>query len=180
MLLNSGDTLLRISSFFILFFPQVAVLSPATETKAWAKRLIQLQVCVIYLSTALWKIQGGKWLDGSAALWAIRLPDLQRFPDLWLFHWPVPLQQLLGRAITWSTLAIEFGFPFLVWIKETRRWILWLTLGLHVGISLFMRLACFEFIMICHLVLFVTADEIDWTMGKLQRLRILLHPKGAN
>ena len=75
---NSGDGLLRILCFFLVFMPAGESLSvdrwrrhrenfwECPARAPWALRLVQIQVSVLYLSAAFFKIKGGGWTDGSA------------------------------------------------------------------------------------------------------------------
>ena len=80
LILNSGDTYLRVSAFFLIFSQAGAALwldrwrarrqgrvGPALEAGSpWALRLIELQLSLVYLSTFASEIEGGMWRDGSA------------------------------------------------------------------------------------------------------------------
>ncbi len=176
MVLNGGDALMRITSFLLLFSPSVALMS-RDPASVWAKRLIQVQISVLYLSTSLWKIQGVKWQDGTAAFWSIQFPSLKRFEENLIFTTPDWAQEVLARVGTWGAFGIEFLFCFLICFRETRRVMLGLTVLLHLGIAITMRLAFFECVMICHLALFLTHEEVRWLIKKMTFGRVDIDTK---
>ncbi|SEL48682.1 hypothetical protein SAMN05444354_106187 [Stigmatella aurantiaca] len=107
-----------------------------------ALRVLQLHLCLVYLSTGVEKALGPQWQDGEALWKALMQPLYGQFDFAWMASVP-----LLTKLVTWSTLVIEIGYPLCVWPRQTR--LLWvaLTLGLHLGIGLFMGLWLFSGIM---------------------------------
>jgi hypothetical protein len=105
-------------------------------------RVLQLHLCLVYLSTGVEKALGEQWQSGEALWKALMQPLYGQFDFAWLASVP-----LLTKLATWSTLVIEIGYPLFVWPQKTR--LLWvvLTLGLHLGIGLFMGLWLFSGIM---------------------------------
>ena len=129
---NSGDGLLRILIFFLLLAPAGASLSvdrwrrnrdrfwefPARAP--WALRLVQIQVSVVYLSTAWLKLHGPDWLHGTAVSYTARMADYNRFPlPAVLSHSPV-----FSAATTYWTIAIELMVGILVWNRAARPFVL--------------------------------------------------------
>jgi hypothetical protein len=48
----------------------------------------------------------------------------------------------------WGTLVVEIGYAFLVWPRRTRKAWCIATIGLHLGVGLFMGLVFFSSVMI--------------------------------
>ncbi len=172
LILHSGDTLLRISAFFLIFSRSGTCLSldrwlltrwnpsppPIPLIPAWPGRLIQIQLCLVYLATALWKFQGSMWLDGTALYYTSRLQEFWRFRVPYIFEhlWTIKLA-------TYATLVIEFSLGTLVWIKELRHPILAAGLLLHLGIEYSMNIPLFAFTMTSGYVLFLNGtDLVRW------------------
>jgi hypothetical protein len=175
MVLNGCDSLMRITSFLLIFSPSVT-LKTRDPASRWAKRLIQIQLCVLYLSTALWKLQGPKWQDGTAAFWSIQYPSLKRFDENIIFAAPDWAQEILARVGTWGAFGVEFLFCFLVFFRETRRVMLVFTMLLHLSIAITMRLVFFEWVMVCHLAIFLTHEEVRWLVKKITFGRVEIGP----
>jgi len=161
---NSGDGLLRIVCFFLMFAPAGAALSVDRWRTArdrfwefparapWALRLVQIQVSVVYLSTVWFKLHGTDWLHGTAVSYAARLEDFQRYamPSI-LSH-----SLLFSTVMTYWTLAIELMLGILVWNRAARPYVLALGAGMHLFISLSMRLGFFSETMVATYLTFLS------------------------
>jgi predicted DCC family thiol-disulfide oxidoreductase YuxK len=168
--LNSGDTLLRAIFFFMMFLPTGAaysldrLIAVARARKTldhevivpWALRLIQIQLCICYLATALWKTGGSTWWDGTALYYAVNLYDFQRItiPHLFDSLWAIKL-------FTWSTLALEIALPLLLWVPRLRYPLIASAIAFHLGIELTMNIPLFEFVMIGALLSFVLPEDFS-------------------
>jgi hypothetical protein len=127
-ILNGGDTVLRLCSLFLIFAPAGRALSVDRLTRVyqgregphvgnyapWARRLIQIQISVLYLSTFCWKLTGETWRNGTAVYYALHLIEFQRYP--------IPFRDsfLFSRIATWGTLLVEFSLGSFIWIEEYR------------------------------------------------------------
>jgi hypothetical protein len=129
----------------------------------WPVRVIQIQIALIYLRTALAKLGTEPWQDGSAVYYALSVLGNDVFPQI--MHWKLPLSLL-----TYGTLGIEFSFPFLVFWPPTRWFAILSVVMLHIGIDLLMSIRLFGLVMIAGLVSFVLPSE--WvTVERLLRSR---------
>jgi hypothetical protein len=183
-ILNSGDTLLMVTGFFLMFAPSGAMFSvdnwlrvrrgrEDTSVKLyspWAQRMLQIQTGVVYFSTFYWKSLGLLWANGTAVYYALRLEDFQRFPM-------PPMHNLyLIKSLTWSTLVIEFGLGVLIWFKETRYPVLLAGLALHIGIEYAMNIPIFEWIMVATYVNFIEPQDFtrmwNWARSALLSRRV--------
>jgi len=178
-ILNSGDTLILVCGFFLMFAPSGAAFSVdrwlrirrGKETAGvvqpcspWAQRMLQIQTAVVYLSTFYWKSMGILWINGTAVYYALHLQDFQRFPI-------PPLHNMyLIRTLTWSTLAIEFALGVLIWFKETRYPVLLAGICLHLGIEYAMNIPLFEWMAVATYINFVDPEDLTrswkWFQGQ--------------
>lgn len=167
--INGGDVLIRLTGFFLMFAPSTEALSvdawireKRTGVKLcplsppWVQRMLQLQLCIVYIHSIFCKIVGQQWLDGTAVYYALHLQDLMRFPMPWISDSP-----LLCKFLTWSTLFVETAMFTLVWIREFRYYVLFAAFGLHIGIDLLINLPVFEWISIISLISFVEMRDLD-------------------
>jgi hypothetical protein len=162
LITDGEDTVFRILAFLLIWLPLDAKWSvmalrdsknahrTPTSKDAWALRLIQFQMTVIYASTALCKLEGETWQNGSAVGYVSRMTDnFGRWisPEWFDLPWITPLA-------TWGTLAVEAFLPFGLWIPKIR----WLAIGLaalmHLGIEASMNLFLFQWVMLLGLVSF--------------------------
>lgn len=170
VILNSGDTLMRCMLFPLIFSPCHYKFSVDAFFKknhgypyphvvpSVSLRLLQLQLCIVYLSTFLFKLKGYDWVDGTAVYYTSRLQNFQRLTFPIIFDVAV-----LTRALTWSALIIEFCMATLIWVKECRTWVLILGIMLHLGIEMTMSIGIFEWVMMGCYVLFL--DPMKMTRG---------------
>lgn len=175
-ILNSADVILRNFLFFLIFTPSGDLFSfdrwwalkrgraplVPVEKSPWGLRLLQIQFCLVYISTVLFKIQGQPWIDGTAVYYATRLDEFVRFP------FAVLNSLLLIKLLTWSTLVVEFALGTLVWIQELRYWVLLAGVGLHIGIDLTMNIPLFEWLMIATMTVMMDPADLQRLLNRLQ------------
>jgi len=152
-LLNSSDTLLRNLAFLMMFAPSGRALSldrvlrrrrgreapgPALIVP-WAQRLLQIQVCVMYLSTVLWKISGPMWIDGTAVYYSLGLEEFAHYPIPDFMH-----TLFFSRLATWGTLLVEGSLATLIWVPRLRPYVLCCGLALHLGLEYAMNIPIFQ------------------------------------
>lgn len=116
-----------------------------------AIRLMQVHMCVIYLFSALGKMMGESWWDGTAIWGAIGNLEYQSIDMTWLAHWP-----LWGAVMTHTTVAWELSYPVLVWPRLTRPLVLAMAVPLHLGIALFLGMMTFGLVMLIANLAFVS------------------------
>lgn len=117
-------------------------------------RILQIQMTLVYASTALLKLDGAEWMDGTAVVYAVQLTDLfGRFP---LPDFLLQSPRLLMLA-TWGVLVVECAIPLMLWFGETRRWAILLGVLLHLSLDYSMNLFLFQWLMLLGLMAFV-----DW------------------
>jgi predicted DCC family thiol-disulfide oxidoreductase YuxK len=182
LILNSGDTFLRLATFFMMFAPAGAALSldrlmriargkeeGEPEPRApWAQRLIQCQLAFLYLYAFVWKVLGSMWLSGTAVYYTSRIAEFWRFKLPYVFEhiWTIKLW-------TWATLVIELALGTLVWIKEFKYWVLLAGVLLHLGIDYTMNIPLFGYTMMGAYILFVEPEDLrrffGWVTGRFNR-----------
>jgi|688.fasta_scaffold329743_2 hypothetical protein len=168
-IMNSGDTLLRLESFLLIFSeagtlysldrkfnlgkhrqPQSSVLcSP------WAQRLLQLELSGVYAQAFFSKVVHSEWLNGIAFYNCSRLTDFARLPLPMLFD-----HLWIYQIICWMTLAIELALFTLIWSKKTRYLVLLIGTAFHICIDLTMNIPLFEYIMIVNYINFLEPADV--------------------
>ncbi len=131
-------------------------------------RLVQIQLCVIYMYTGFEKLKGGDWWD-QTAVWKVLGNEQLMMADL-SFLRNVPL--VIGIA-TWGTVLFEVYSPILFWPRATRKWALLAGWSLHIGIAMVMGLYIFSLTMMAAYLLFVDPRVMDrafnFSSDKLRR-----------
>ncbi len=113
-------------------------------------RLMQIQICVIYMYTGFEKLKGRTWWDGTALWTVFANPQFSAFDFVWLKSFPV-----FFAVGTFITLIFEVYFPVMVLNKNTRGYWLWAGLFFHVGIGVSLSLMTFSVVMLSTYFLFI-------------------------
>ena len=129
---------------------------PAT-LPAWGVRLVQVQMTILYATTAIAKWQGEAWRDGVAVLDALTPVHTLRFSV------PSALTEsdLFVSLLTWGVLGFETLLPFLLWHPRTRRTAVMLAFLAHLGFGLFIELGLFPLAMAVGLCAFLSDSDAE-------------------
>jgi predicted DCC family thiol-disulfide oxidoreductase YuxK len=114
--------------------------------------VIAAQICVIYGTAGLLKVQGSMWQDGSALGYVLRLN--------WFHPWPALSAWLAGHAIAltiagYTTVFVQAGFPFLVFSPRLKYPALAALVLMHTSIAVLLGLPFFSAIMLVGDALFL-------------------------
>lgn len=165
---NSGDVAVRIEALILALSPCGAALSldqarragtfwSAQQRPQWSVRLLQLQMSLIYLASALSKIKGSTWPQGTAVSYALRLPDLVLLSPP---HW-VTNSALLMNAASWGTLTVELSLAFLVWNRRLRPWVLAAGVVMHIVIMATIAVGFFTLAMFVLYLAFIPPEALQ-------------------
>jgi hypothetical protein len=198
---NCGpDMLMMITSFHMMLTPCGAAYSLDARRlrrrrgtlaepiiHPWAVRLLQIQLCLIYLATAAFKCHGATWLGGTAVHYVLFNHEVGLFDFEWLARYP-----LVISLMTYCALLIESSLCFLLWFRSSRKWIAIAGVLLHAGIFPLVNVPLFGEQMASLYLLFFEPDEIQAILQRLdprawfghrhvqwQRLSARLEPSGG-
>ena len=146
------DVFAQIALFYCMLMPVGASLSldraagrisgePSSAARL-SIRVLQIHLCIMYLACGLDKSAGEDWWNGEAIWCALMRSDLCPFNMSWIASVP-----LVPRLLGVGTLIVETGYPIFVWPRRTRTLWAMATLGLHLGIAIFMQLYTFSAMM---------------------------------
>ena len=177
--LNSGDLLVQVLAFYVLFMPAGLAVSLDRWLKEprglfdfpvraiWPLRLVQVQVSILYIAAVWAKVRGTTWNDGTAVSYAFRIEDIARLPVPGF----VTDSVVLANLMTFGTLAVELSIGMLVWNRVLRPWVLLLGVGLHLGIDYAVRVGFFSYAVLVAYVAFVPPDAArSFILGARDRL----------
>jgi predicted DCC family thiol-disulfide oxidoreductase YuxK len=124
---------------------------------AWAGaciRLMQIQMAVLFFFSGISKIEEPSWQSGDA-IWTV-FANSEYYNGFILgvlasHYWLINLA-------TYGTILIEIAFPFLIWQRSTRPYLLAAAIFLHLQFALFLGLFYFSFVMILGHLSFVRED----------------------
>ncbi len=177
---NCGpDQLMMITCFYMMLSPCGAALSldarraalrrgtPAEPLIApWAQRLMQLQLCLIYLATAAFKCHGKSWFGGTAVHYILFNHEVGQANLEWLAGYPITIS-----LFTQTALIMEFSLGFLLWFRPTRKWVAVAGILLHIGIVPLVNVPLFGEQMTALYLLFLAPDELNSLLWRLNPLR---------
>lgn len=105
---------------------------------------LRVQVMILYLVSALFKLQHEEWLNGKALIQVMQTAHFSAFE----INTSNFLVEGLLFFLNYVVLAFQLFFPLAVWWKRINRSFLWLGIFMHLFIGWFMGLPEFAFIML--------------------------------
>ena len=129
-------------------------------TSRWGfacRRLMQLQMAVLFFYSGIHKTAEPEWWHGDAIwhVFALREYYSATLLDLFAAHF------WLVNIATYGTIIIEVAYPFLIWQRGTRRWLLAGAVFLHLLFFFFLGLYYFSWVMMMGHVSFVRTEWLD-------------------
>lgn len=117
------------------------------------KRLLQINVCIVYFFAGISKAMGQTWWNGEAIWKSINLWSAN---SIFNVDYSFLAENSYALIIMgWSVLVIETLYPIFIWIPKTRKIWLYSTLAMHIGIGLFLDLYFFaSFMMFWNVTVF--------------------------
>nr|WP_249361372.1 HTTM domain-containing protein [Haloterrigena sp. H1] len=195
MVLNGGDTLLRVLLFWAMFLPlseRWAVDArrtdePRATVSNVATMALLLQVTVMYVVNAIHKSRGEMWFNGEAVVYVFSLD----YQFTFLLGDVLAGYPELLRVMTYVWAALLLSSPLLIGLTGRPRAALATAFaGMHLGMLVTMRIGIFPLVVVTALVPFyppvvwdgvtALATRIGLTAplcGAMSRLRVIL-PKG--
>ncbi|WP_406013945.1 HTTM domain-containing protein [Streptomyces sp. NBC_00984] len=127
-------------------WPQLAVAraSLTTVLHNCGMFVIAAQVCLLYGSAGLYKVQGGSWQAGTALHYVVNLDLFRPWPALSAL---VDSYPLFIAAAGYLTVLIQVAFPFTLF-SRLKYVLLVMLLGMHIGIAVLLGLPIFSAAMI--------------------------------
>jgi hypothetical protein len=135
--------------------------------------LIVHQVVMVYVGSALWKVQGALWKNGTAVYYPLQTDAYSPWHDL------LRPAYALGPVIhgaTFLAIVVQLFFPVLLIYRPTRLIGLVLITGMHLGIGIFMGIMYFSLVMIAVDMILVSDASwragADWVARQRERRRV--------
>ena len=159
--LDGGDNLMQIMLIYLIFMdPAPPSATPAEGVRQYANNAItnavfliaRLQVVAVYLVAGLGKVTGELWQNGTAIFYTLSVDDFT-LPAVRSFvaDWPV-----FSVVATYVTLLYQVSFPWLIWNRRFRPWLMGLGTFIHLQIALVMGLFSFGLAVMSSYVVFFT------------------------
>jgi len=165
---SGADVLVMVTAFYLMFSGSGAAYSldarRARKKRGgtladpliipWAQRLIQIQLCIVYTASAIYKTHGAAWLNGTALHFILCNREVGRFDFSALTEYPI-----LINLMTYGGLATEFCLAFLLWSRAARPWVIPAGIALHVSILFVINIPVFGELAIATYLVFLTSSE---------------------
>ncbi|GAA2764102.1 hypothetical protein GCM10010103_31430 [Streptomyces paradoxus] len=128
---------------------------------------IAVQMCLVYVVSGLYKVQGDVWQDGTALFYIMRVPEFE-LPGVSNLVYNNDVLVFLG---TYSTTLFLVYFPMGILVPALRPWTAAASIAFHVSIGVFMGLTAFALTMIACDLIFLSsalsrARRMARTIGK--------------
>ena len=121
-----------------------------SSMNTFATRLIQLQLCAMYLFGGLGKMRGASWWDGTAMWYSAASLEYQSFDLTWIGNHPIIAGMLCHATIFWETF-----YCIAIWPKRFRPIVLAIAVAVHASIAIFLGMITFGLIMIIANIIFI-------------------------
>jgi len=132
-----------------------ATLPPYSSPWAGAcTRLMQIQIAVLFFYSAIGKLRGDDWWNGDA-IWIVFTTG-EHYSHLLLDL--IASHYWISNIGSYATILIELAFPFLIWQRRTRPYLLVAAIVLHVLFAVLMGLFYFSFVMLMGHMSFVRPE----------------------
>lgn len=126
------------------------------EAPAWALRLLQFHVAMVYVAAAWHRIDDRAWIYGEIVYEALSNAWYTRLPGVDF----QPVKPLLSLA-TWATEAAELSAPIALWIPRLRPYWVLALITLHAGLQVGASVGWWQPMMIAGLVSFVDPAQVS-------------------
>jgi predicted DCC family thiol-disulfide oxidoreductase YuxK len=133
---------------------------PPPFTSPWAgacTRLMQIQMAVVFFFSATDKLRGEDWWNGNA-IWLV-FSNNDYYHDALLNF--LAGQYWLVNIATYATVLIEIAYPFLIWQRRSRPYLLAGAIFLHLQFAALMGLFYFSWVMIMGHMSFVRPEWLS-------------------
>ncbi|UKN03003.1 hypothetical protein K6119_05675 [Paracrocinitomix mangrovi] len=166
---TGGEALVNVMLFYMMFIHPKRednwigdLQNILNNTFYW---MLLIQVCVLYIFSAWYKILDPEWASGKALMYVSRIDAYgswmtQSFANV----------EILAVIGTYASLFYQASFAVLVWIKKIKIPFLIFGVIFHLIIAIGMGIFNFGIVMIVMYILFLDDKQVNWLKSKL-RLR---------
>ncbi len=118
-------------------------------------RIIQVQICTIYMYTGFEKLKGNTWWDGTALWTVFANPQFSQYDLKFLSQVP-----LFFAVSTFVSVVFEIYFAPMMMNDKYRQMWLWVGVLFHLSIGVLLGLMPFSLVMLSTYVLFLPRSSV--------------------
>ncbi|MEU1364783.1 HTTM domain-containing protein [Streptomyces sp. NPDC005803] len=126
--------------------------------------VIMAEVCLIYATAGWYKIQGGRWQDGTALYYPLNLDYFTPWPGLSSL---LASSGVMVMVLTYATVVVQVAFPFTLFNRRVKNVLLVVMICEHAGIALLLGLPFFSMAMIAADAVFLPTVFLVWLGGRV-------------
>lgn len=127
---------------------------------------VAVQICIIYVASAMYKVQGDYWQDGTAVYYPMQVGHYRPWPWLSDILSANPFGVLV---VTYFSVFIQLFFPLLLLRRTTRVIGIVGVIGMHAGIAVLMGLPFFSLFIMAGDQVFVRDTTYAAISARLRR-----------
>lgn len=186
LILDGGSNIMIIVLFYMMFMKTNAYFSLENHNyKVGDKQnyyfstvhniallAIIVQLSILYLNSALYKVMGETWQNGTATYNILQVQD---FNLPWLTDLIISSDTVVVIS-TYITLLVQLAFPFMLFNRYTKYLVLLILVPMHLGIAFAMGLITFSLTMIILDSLLIPDNDYK-IIGNFVQSRILKNKK---
>jgi hypothetical protein len=158
LILNGGDNLLRFCIFYMIFINSFEFftfkkykkqsIDNAFSLKNFISNIagvsICIHLCLVYFISAIHKIHSDVWFNGVATYYTL---SIERFKGT-AFNSQLAKNGTFVTLTTYFTLLVEITYPTLIWFKQTKFFLIFSAILMHIGIYVLMMIYDFQIVFI--------------------------------
>ncbi|GHG59027.1 HTTM domain-containing protein [Streptomyces griseocarneus] len=129
--------------------------------------VIMAEVCLIYATAGWYKVQGGRWQDGTALYYPMHLDYFSPWPGL---SHLLASSGVVVLLLSYGTVAAQVAFPFTLLNRRVKNVLLAVMMAEHVGIAVLLGLPFFSLAMIVADAVFLPTSFLRRTGDVLRTL----------
>jgi len=184
VILDGGDNLMQIMLIYLIFMdpslpseePRPGVLMYLNNAGTNAAFLAaRLQVIAVYLVAGLGKVSGELWQNGTAIFYTLSVDDFT-LPAVRTFVADYPIFSVVA---TYVTLLYQVSFPWLIWNRRFRPWLMLLGTAIHLQIALVMGLFSFGLAVMSSYVVFFPDEKSAAVLARFAVHPLALSPEST-
>jgi len=170
---DGGDNLLRVMLPYLIL-TDLAEKLDREPSSLWQKTLgiihnfgllaIIIQLCFVYLTAGLMKIQGEMWRDGTALYYVLQVNEFSN-PRVAPFIIKHTWLSVMG---SYATVLYQIAFPFLVFHRRLKLAVVLVSVSFHLGIWIYMNLPTFSWVMIIFEIVMFSDQELTVYSSRLR------------
>ena len=169
LLFSPAANAVSVSAMGRALFKRLSVITALVEQRdsLTCQRLMQIQICLVYLVAGLHKCTPF-FFSGKVLAYFLNQSVEHWRPYLDFFFATATADQLQAKLLSpqvqmWPsimTVVMELGLPFALWHRRTRRWAMILGIFFHLGIGVLMNITTFSAAMIGSYLLFLDPETL--------------------